>query len=85
MRSPLLAVTSFTVNVLVGTVACVDRVKCLGAVFALEAFAMPFASLGEHQLRHKYCASAARASLTRCRHDRGRVGHGRPGCVSLAR
>lgn len=85
MRSPLLAIASFTVNVLVGTVACVDGVECLGAVFALEALAMPFASLGEHQLSHKYCTAASWATLARCRHDRGRVRHGGLGCVGLAK
>lgn len=42
MRAPFLAVTRLAIHILVGTIAGNDRIQGFGAVFALEAFAMPF-------------------------------------------
>lgn len=53
MRTPLLAITSSTVNILVRPITSYDRVQSLFAVIALEAFFMPFSSLGQHHFSSK--------------------------------
>ena len=48
MGTPLLAVAGLAVDLLIGTITSDDRVESLRTVVALEAFAMPFASLRQH-------------------------------------
>lgn len=67
VRTPILAVARFAVDILVGTIAGDYRVQRLGAIVTLEAFAMPFATLGQHLLGGKDDAAATRTTLTgRC-------------------
>lgn len=63
MRTPLFAVTGAAVDLLVGTVAGNDGVKCLGAIPAFETFAVPFAAFGEHHFSSKHNASATGTPL----------------------
>lgn len=81
--APFLAITGSTVDVLVGTIASNDRVKSLVAVFALEAFAMPFASLGQHLLSGKDSAATAGTTLTGWCFDGSSVSHCGSWCVGF--
>jgi hypothetical protein len=72
-----------TVDVLVGSIARDDRVEGLGAVFALEALAMPHRALGEHLFGGKDGTAAAWTALTLGRLNRGRVDESGFWCVSL--
>lgn len=73
VRTPVLAVARLAVDILVGTVACDDRVQRLGTVVTLEALAMPFATLGQDLLGSKDDATATRAALTGRRLDLSRI------------
>lgn len=83
MWAPFLAITGSTVYILVGTIASNDRVKSLVAVFALEAFAMPFASLGQHLLGGKDSATATGTTLTGWCFDGSSVSHRGSWCVGF--
>lgn len=63
MRAPFLAVASLAVNLRFRSVASNDRIQCLRAVAALEALAMPFATLGQHQLGSEHNTSTSGATL----------------------
>lgn len=83
MWPPFLAVTGPTVNVAIRTVAYDDRVERLGAIFALEAFAMPFASLGKHHFSGKDRTATTWTTLTRRGFNRGSVSDRCLRCVSF--
>lgn len=80
MRTPVLAVARLAVDILVGAIACDDRVQRLGAVLALEAFAMPFASLAQHLFGGEHDAATTGATLAGRRLDFGRVDGARLRC-----
>lgn len=73
MRSPLFAVAGLAVNILVRTVARDDRVQSLGAVFALEALAMPCRAFSEHLFSCKYYATATWTTLAGKCHNTGSI------------
>lgn len=76
MRAELLAVAGLAVHVSVGSVAGDDGVEGLVAVLALEALAMPLATLGKDLLGGEDYSTATRAPLAgRSLDDRG-VDHG---------
>lgn len=77
MGAPLLSVARLAVNVLVGSVACDDRVKRLGAIAALEALPVPLATLSKNLLSRENDSSATGAAFSRWRLDRRRIDHGR--------
>lgn len=83
MWAPLLAIAGSAVNVLIGTIASNDRVKGLVAVFALKAFAMPFASLGQHLLGGKDSTATTGTTLAGWCFDGSSVSHGGSWCVGF--
>lgn len=83
MGSPFLAITSSTVNILIRTIASDDWVKGLVAVFALEAFLVPFASLGQHHFSSKDRTPTTWATLTRRGFDRGSISNSCLWCMGF--
>lgn len=75
MGSPFLAVAGLAVDIGVGSIASDDGVQGLSAVPALEAFAMPFTTFGQHLLCGKDDTAASRAALARGRLDSRGVDH----------
>jgi len=63
--SPLLAVAGAAVDILIGTIAGIDRVQRLVAVLAVEALLVPLPALGELLLGGVDHATASGATLTR--------------------
>lgn len=84
MRTPLLAVASLAVDVLVRAITSDDRVQGLVAVFALEALAMPLATLGQNLLGSEHYTTAAGATLARGSLDLGSVDDSGLGGVVLS-
>lgn len=85
MRSPFLAVACVAINIFVGTITSINGVEGLGAIFAFEAFAMPFASFGQHQFSSKDGTTTTRTTLARWSFDRGSIGYRCLGSMSLTK
>lgn len=64
MGSPLLTIAGPAVDITIGTIAGIDRVQSLVAVFTIEALLVPFTTLGELLLGGKDSATATGATLT---------------------
>lgn len=64
MGSPLLTVAGPAVDITIGTIAGIDRVQGLVAIFAVVALLVPLTTLGELLLGGKDSATATGATLT---------------------
>lgn len=73
MGSPSLSVARLAVDVLIWSIASNYRVKCLGAIMTLVAFAVPITALGNYQFSGKHHAATSGASSARLRLNLGRV------------